>query len=158
MGAVRQSQPRFLLRRPLPVADFRHILTVAGDVLLVLDQLVARQLPEVSPFVAQLRNTVDRVHHQMKAIEVIEHRHVKGGGGGAFLFVTTHVKIFMIGAAVSQAMNEPGIAVISKNDWLAGCEERIKVSDPTSPCGCSSFGCSVIRSTTLITRTLSSGT
>ena len=93
----------------------------------MLGQLVTHHLLEVSLFIAKLRNPVDHVHHQMKAIKVIEHGHVKWSGGGTFLFVTTHVKIFMIGAAVCQAMNEPRITVISENDRLAGGEKRIKI-------------------------------
>ena len=40
---------------PFPLADFRHILTVLGDILLMLYQLIAHLLVEVRAAVAKLR-------------------------------------------------------------------------------------------------------
>ena len=40
---------------PLPVADFRHVLTVPVDVLLVFDERVLNHLLQVAPLRAQMR-------------------------------------------------------------------------------------------------------
>jgi hypothetical protein len=42
--------------------------------------------------------------------------------------VTTHVQIFVIRASVGQPMDEPGIAVVDKDNGLVGGEERVKIS------------------------------
>ena len=41
----------------------------------------------------------------MKAVKVVQHRHVEGGGDGAFLLVTAHVHMIMIVAAVLMYTN-----------------------------------------------------
>src|SRR5512135_805762 len=57
---------------PFPVPDLRHVLTVLGDVLLVLDQFVLELLLQVDALVAGLRQTVDHVHHQVEAVQVVQ--------------------------------------------------------------------------------------
>src|SRR6202167_2407270 len=63
----------------------------------------------------------------MEAIEIVENRHIKRGGGRTLFFVTAHVKIVMIVAPIGEAMNQPGIAVIGEDDRLIDCEERVEV-------------------------------
>ena len=63
--SVALSHARLLRRRwfpyfrfastPLPVPDFRHVLSVLVDVLLMLDKLVLHHLLQVSALIAQLR-------------------------------------------------------------------------------------------------------
>jgi len=60
--------------------DFRHVLAVPVDVLPVLDQLVLELLRQLDISIASLRQAVDSVHHQVEAVQVVQHRHVDGCG------------------------------------------------------------------------------
>ena len=113
--------------RPFPVADLRHIVAVAGDVLFVLDELVAQKLLEVGAPALQPGHAVDHVAGQMEAVEIVQHRHVERRGRGAFLFISPHVQIVVIGAPISEAMDQPGIAVEREDDGLIRREERVEI-------------------------------
>lgn len=76
---------------PLPVPDFRHVLAVLVDVRLVLDELVLELLLQIDALVAGLRQAIDRVHHEVKAVQIVEHGHVEGRGDGALFLVAAHV-------------------------------------------------------------------
>src|SRR3984957_19679884 len=94
---------------PLPVADFRQVLAVSVDVLLVLDQLVPELLLQVDAPVAGLRQAVDGVDHEVKAVQIVQHRHVEGRGDGALLLVTTDVDVVVVRAAVGQPVDQPRV-------------------------------------------------
>src|SRR5260370_11794499 len=86
-----------LLLAPPPVRDFRNVVAVLADIVLVLDQLVAQRLLEVSGPSAELRQSVDHVHDQVEAVQFVEHDHVERGGGRAFLFVAAYMQVLVIG-------------------------------------------------------------
>src|SRR5450759_2227370 len=71
-----------LLGSPLPVPNLRQILAVRVDVLLVLDELVLELLLQMKALLACLRQAVDRVHHKMEAVQIVQHRHVEGRRNG----------------------------------------------------------------------------
>jgi len=81
---------------PFPVPDFRHVLAVLVDVLLVLDELVLELLLQVDALVAGLRQAVDGVHHQVEAVQVVQHRYVNfpsfGWFGGVISAIRTAVR------------------------------------------------------------------
>jgi len=56
-----------------------------GDVLLVLDQLLADGLLGVGGARAQGRHAVDDVGHEVEGVEVVQHDHVEGRGRGALV-------------------------------------------------------------------------
>ena len=62
----------------------------------------------------------------MKTVKGVEHNHVKWCGSGSFFFVAAHVKIVVVSTAISQAMNQPRIAVVGENDRLAGGKQGIE--------------------------------
>src|SRR5262245_30197861 len=107
---------------PLPVQHFRHIDTVLMNVLLVFDQLVTQELFEMSTDTLQLGNPTDRGPRQMKAVEVIHHSHVERRSRRALLFVSPDMKIIVIVPPVSQAVNQPRITVISKDNRSVRCK------------------------------------
>src|SRR6202011_114966 len=76
------------LVRPGPVAHVRHILTVVPRVLPVPEPLVHHVLPDVAGARTQPGNAIDDIHHEVKAIEVVEHHHVEGRRGCPLLLVT----------------------------------------------------------------------
>ena len=72
-------------------------------------------------------NTVDHIHHQMEAVEVVEHRHVERCRGGALLPIAPHVQVGMVGAAVREAVDQPGIPVVGEDDRSIGREELVEL-------------------------------
>ena len=94
-----------LAQTPFPVADFRHVFAVFIDVLLVLDQLVLELLLQVDALVAGLRQAVDGVHHEMEAVQIVQHRHVEGCGDGALFLVAADVDVVVVSAAVGQPVD-----------------------------------------------------
>jgi hypothetical protein len=53
---------------PLPVPNLRQVLTVLVDVMLMLNQLVPHLLFQIGTWATQLRQPIDHVLHQMKAV------------------------------------------------------------------------------------------
>src|SRR5262245_62321116 len=60
---------------PSPAGDLGHIVTVPGDELLVVDELVADRLLGVSGARPEPRHAVDDVAYEVKAIEIVQHAH-----------------------------------------------------------------------------------
>src|SRR5262245_26518509 len=105
-----------LLLSPLPATDLGHILAVLVNIFLMIDKRVANRLLRIGCPSTQLRHPVNHVLHQVKPIKIVEHAHVERRGGCPLLFITAHVEIFVIRAAIGQAMNQPRVAVKRKND------------------------------------------
>src|SRR4051812_14226235 len=68
---------RIALPRPHPVPNLRQVVAELADVLAVLDQFVAHLLLHVRVARGEAGHAVDDVDDQVKAIEVVEHRHVE---------------------------------------------------------------------------------
>src|SRR4030081_819984 len=81
---------------PFPIADLRHVLAVAVDTLLVLDQLVLQLPLQINAFAARLWQTIDHVHDEMEAIQIVEYCHVESSRDGSFLLVAADVKVGVI--------------------------------------------------------------
>ena len=71
----------------------------------VLDQFIGKALLQVVPARAGLWQSIDGIHHQVEAIHVIEHRHIKRRGCGTFFHVTVDAHLVMVWSTVGQAMN-----------------------------------------------------
>src|SRR3954467_15218790 len=85
---------------PDPVAHFRHVFAPLDDVQLVVRELTAHQLPQVGGPIAQLRDTVYRLHNQVEPIQIIAHDHVERRRRRTLLLIAAHVNIVMIGTPV----------------------------------------------------------
>src|SRR5579864_151810 len=109
------TKGKLLLGLPLPVQHFRHIDAMLVYVLLVLDQFVPQKLFEMSADALQCGNAIDSIARQVKTVEVVHHGHIERRGRGAFLFVAAHVQVVMVVPSVCEPVNEPGIAMISKD-------------------------------------------
>jgi len=70
--------PAHPFRAPHPISDFGQVLAVQVDVSFVLDQLVPELLLQVDAPLAGLRHAIDCVHHEVEAVQVVQHRHVEG--------------------------------------------------------------------------------
>src|SRR5450432_2200412 len=111
---------------PAPVADLRHVAAMRVDVAAVLGELFHQAALETRPRITALRYARDGIHHEVESIEIVQHRHVEGRGDGAFLLVAAHVDVVVVGAPVSQAVNEPRISMEREDDRLVAREERVE--------------------------------
>jgi hypothetical protein len=94
---------------PHPVANFREILAVFANVLFMLDRLVFELLLQIDSLVAGLRQAVDGVHHQVEAIQFVQHCHIERGRNGPLFLVTTDMEVSVVGTPVRQAMDQPWV-------------------------------------------------
>ena len=62
----------------------------------------------------------------MEAVEVVLHPHVERGRDGALFLVAADVQV-AVGAAVGQAVDQPGVAVEAEDDVLVLGEQRVVV-------------------------------
>ena len=96
------------------------------DVMLVLDELVLHELLQVGPLGAQVRQSIHHIQDQVEAVEIILHPHVKGGRDRAFLLVASDVQI-AVGAAVGQAVHQPGVTMKAEDDVLVLGKQRVVI-------------------------------
>jgi len=76
-----------------------------------LDELILELLLEVDAPVAGLRQAVDGVHHEVEAVQIVQHRHVEGRGDRALFLIAANVKVVVVRAAVGQPVESaPGKA------------------------------------------------
>ena len=104
--------------RPFPITDLRHIVAVFTDVLPVLDKLAAQKLLEVSSDALQTRNAIDDVACKVETIQIVQDSHVERSCCRAFFFVAANVEIVVVRAAIGEAVDQPGVTMKRKNDWL----------------------------------------
>ena len=76
---------------------------------------------------AQTRHAVDDVDDQVEAVEIIQHHHVERRRGRPFFLVPANVQLMVIGPAIRQAMDQPGIAVEGEDDRLVPGEQDIEI-------------------------------
>src|SRR5260370_38002290 len=86
-----RTRTRNGLLLPGPVENFRRVLPVVARVLPCVQSLVDHLLADVSRPRAERWHSIDDVHHEVIAIDVVQHRHVEGRGGRALLLVATDV-------------------------------------------------------------------
>ncbi len=115
------------LKRPLPVTEFRFIDAMLVGIIAVLDNLILQPLLDMGSGNPKLGNPVDDIDRQIKAIDLIPDGQLKGGIDIAFFLVTAHVQVFMVGAAISEFVNQPGVAVEIENDRSVGGKQTVKI-------------------------------
>lgn len=93
----------------------------------MLDKPVAERLFGVRGFRPELWHAINDISREVKPVQIVTHRHVKWRRRGAFFLVSAHVEIGVIGSAVGQAVDQPGIAMIGKNNWLISREEDVEL-------------------------------
>src|SRR6266480_2786217 len=113
---------------PLPIPDFRQVVSMFADVLLVLNELVAQELFEMCAHALQARDPVDYIACEVKSIQIVQDCHIEGSRRRALFLISADVEVVMIGAPISQAVNQPGIAVIGKDDRLVDCEDGVELT------------------------------
>src|SRR2546421_687552 len=63
---------------PLPIPDFRQVVSMFADVLLVLNELVAQELFEMCAHALQARDAVDYIACEVKSIQIVQDCHIEG--------------------------------------------------------------------------------
>ena len=114
--------------RKVPTRYFEAVLCCfARDVDFVLNQFVLKGLFKICARRTQIRDAIHHILRQMETIQVVEHSHVKGGCDRALLLIAADVNALMVGPAVSQPVDEPGITVKREYDRFIGGEKGIKI-------------------------------
>src|SRR6202035_1240851 len=67
------------------------------------------------------------VHHQVEAIQIVQHGHVEGGSYCAFFLVAADVDVLVVGAAVGQPVDQPRVSMEGEDDRLLLGDQRIEV-------------------------------
>src|SRR6266478_7410504 len=117
----------FISIGPFPVANFRQVVATFANVLFVLDESVAQMLFEVRSNPLQTRNTVNYISCKVKTIQIVQNCHIERRRGGSFFLVSADMEVAMIGAPIRQAVDQPRIAVVGKDDRLVGREDRVEL-------------------------------
>jgi hypothetical protein len=104
----------------------------------------------------QPRNAVDDVDRQIEPVHLVQNGQLEGSADAALLLVATHMHVFVVGATVSQFVDQGRVPVEVKNNCLSVVNNESK-SRSVSPCGCSVAGWRLNRSTTLMKRIFKSG-
>src|SRR5438874_899721 len=72
-------------------------------------------------------DAVDDVHHEVEAVEIVEHDHVERRRGRALLLVPPHVQVGVAVTAVRQPVDEPRVPVVGEDDRPGGGEEVVEL-------------------------------
>ena len=68
-----------------------------------------------------------RVQRQLVAVQVVQHHHVEGRGGGALLLEAPHMEVGMVVAAVGQPVHQRRVAMEGKNHRAVGGEQGVEI-------------------------------
>ena len=107
-------------KRPLPPTDLRAVDAVLIRVVPAGNLPVAEFLLGVRADLLQLRDAVNRVDCKTEPVGLVVNGKFHGRVDIAFLFVPAHMQVVVIGAAIGQAVNQPGIAVEVEDYRLVG--------------------------------------
>src|SRR6266516_2562061 len=110
-----RTRTRKRLARPGPVEDFGRVLTVVARVLSAAKSHVGHELAHVRGPGTQRRNAVDHVHHQVIAVEVVQHDHVEWRGRGSLFLVAADMEVVVVRPPVAEAVDQPRIAVVGED-------------------------------------------
>ena len=83
----------------------------------MLYQFVVHFLNQIGTAVAQLRKEANDILHQVEAVDLILHAHIKRRGDSAFLLVAIYMEI-TVRPSVGQLVNQGMVAVECENDRL----------------------------------------
>ena len=92
------------------------------------EPLVDHLLAQLRGVRAEPRDAVDHVHHEVEAVEVVEHHHVERRRRRALLLVAAHVDVVVVRAPVGEPVDQPRVAVVGEDDRPVGREERVEVA------------------------------
>src|SRR6201986_4614228 len=119
------TRTSLLIRHPFPVADLRVVLTVLAGVTTGGEARIGHLLTEHRGPAGQPVDPVDDLHHQVEAVQVVEHHHVERRRRGAALLEAADVHVMVVGATVGEPVDQPRITVVSENDRLVAAAQSV---------------------------------
>ena len=117
---------RFL--RPLPAGHIGPVSPVFEGIIPAGDLFIVKSRQGGAADSLQSGNVLNRIHGQSETIDPILDRQFQGGIDVALFPIAVHVHVRMVGAAVSQPVDEPGISVKIENDWFIDAEEQVEIT------------------------------
>src|ERR1022692_1198238 len=93
-----------------------------------VDDLVLQPFFYMRPDGLQTRNAVDDIDGQVEAIHLVDNRQFQWSIDVALFFISAHVNVLVIGAAVGELMDEGSIGVKVEDYGLVGGKQRIEVA------------------------------
>src|SRR6478672_297224 len=110
--ALRTRTSPTRLERPGPPGDGGMVLAVLARPRAGLMAGCRHRLAQTAGPVAEARHPVDHVHHEVVAVEIVQHHHVERRGRRALLLVPAHVDVAVVRAPVGEAVDQPRVAVV----------------------------------------------
>ena len=115
------------LVRPLPGRDVWLICAVLVSVVPARNLRIKQFLHGVRSNSLKSWNTLNHVHRQTEAVNLVLDRQLQGCIDIALFFITADVHVVVIRSTVSKAMDQPRISMKVKDDWFVDGEERIEI-------------------------------
>src|ERR1700756_16396 len=111
---------------PGPVCGFGHVDAVLMGIVAACDLLVEESFLGVAADSLQPGDAVHDIHGEAEAVDIVVDRQFQRRVDASFLLVSTHVDVGMIGAPISQAVNQLRVAMEVEHDRFIHREERIE--------------------------------
>ena len=117
-----------LLIGPPPVTRFGLVDAVFVGVVAAVDLHVAQFFLHVGAGHLQARHAVDDVDGETETVDLVFDGQFQRRVDIALFLVAAYVQIPVVGAAVGEAVDQPGIAVEVKNDRLVEGKQAVEVA------------------------------
>ena len=108
--------------------DVRRVLAVLAGVGAVAQPLVGHLLAQVRGALAEAGHAVDHVHHQVEAVEVVEHRPCRTASSSCPPPCSRARGCWRGWPAVGQAVDQPRVAVVGEDHRPVGGEQRVELA------------------------------
>src|SRR5271165_6272216 len=115
-----ESVASFRLVRPLPPTDLRAVDPVLVSMAAACDLAVAEFLFGMRADALERRDSVNRVNGKTEPVGLVVNGQFHRRVDVAFFFVSPHMQVTVVGAAIGEAVNQPGIAVEVEDYRLVG--------------------------------------
>ena len=86
---------------PLPVTDLFKILSVFGNVLFVLYQLVVHLLDQEGSLVAKLWQVHDSIFYQVETVDLVLYTHIEWCSDRSFFLISMNRNVMVVTSYVS---------------------------------------------------------
>ena len=126
-SSLQRDRAEPLLPCPLPTADLRTVDSVLVSMAPACNLAIAEFFFGMRANPLQLRDAVNRVDCETEPVGLVVNCQFHWRVDVALLFVTAHMQVSVVRAAVGEAVNQPGIAVEVKDDRLVRRKQRIEV-------------------------------
>src|SRR5208337_1429672 len=117
-----------LLERPLPIGDFERVDAELVRVTPACDLLVEQGLASARPSGAETHHAVDRVDGEAETVGLVPDRQFQWGINVAMLLVAAHVNVVLGRPAVSEAVDQPRIAMEVEDYRLVRGEKSFELA------------------------------